>query len=440
MNTITIETKCGQVTGCSYADGNIFSGIPYATAERFEYPVPVTDFGGCFDATKKPIECPQMSEFTDDSDHFYTKEFRKGQTYDYAESPITLNIITPRETGNCPVLVYVHGGSFLHGKQSELPAGTSMEYARRGIILVSVAYRLNVFALYRSNNFFLYDLVCALNWVKDNISDYGGNSSDITLIGQSAGAMSVFQLLYTDVLKGVIRRAILMSGAGFFPRFGNGYTREQGKPFWDKVMNAAGCSNDEDLKKVPAETLWKAWAETREKHGTIHLMQPGVDGKIIPCQPSEIKKHGKMLDIPLLIGVTSQDMLVPLKMFTMAKQFAQWRCRTASSSVYTYYFNHIPPGDDHYRAFHSSDLWYVFGNMDKSWRGFTEEDYRLKDEMADSVARFVKEGNPGWDAFSLKERKFRKFDRPGKNEIEYVKLWNCLPELIRTTFFDRGPF
>lgn len=436
MGEKRIKTKCGEVTGLSTGEGVIFQGIPYATAERFAYPVPVTDFGGVFDATKKPLEFPQLNTYTDDSERFYTKEFRRGETFEYAESPLTLNIMTPENPENCPVLIYIHGGGFQTGKQSEHPCGTSLEYAGHGIILVSIGYRLNVFGLYRCENYYLYDQLCAIRWIRDNISSFGGNPDDITLIGQSAGAMSVFQLLYTDELKGIVKQAIMMSGAGFFPKFGNGYEKEEGKPFWDRVMRAAGCENDDELKKVPTETLWRAWWDTQQKYGNIHLLQPGIDGKMIPCQPSEIKKSGKMLDIPLMVGVTSQDMMAAIVVFEMARKFALWSDRRGRKSVYTYYFDRTLPGNL-YGAYHSSDLWYMFGNMDKCWREFTEQDFALKDTMVNSVVRFIREGNPGWEPFTSANRRFRRFDVEGP---EYVKGWDCYGKLLINTTVRRGPF
>ena len=436
METKTISTKCGGVKGIVTEDAYIFQGIPFATAGRFEYPVQVSDFNGDFDATGKPLEFPQFSTYNDDSNRFYTKEFRAGETFEYAESPLTLNIITPKDAENCPVLIFIHGGGFFTGKQSENPFGTSTEYAKRGVILVSISYRLNVFALYRCENYFLYDQITAINWVKDNISDFGGDSGNITLMGQSAGALSIFQLLYTDRLKGIIKGAVLMSGAGFFPKFGDGLSREKAKPFWDLVMKEAGCDSEEQMKTVDAGKLWRAWWDTKAKHGNIHHLQPGIDGVMIPCQPSEIKKSGKMLDIPLMVGVTGQDMLAAIIIFNMAKDFAIWSDKRGRKPVYNYYFNRILPGNL-YKAYHASDLWYMFGNMDRCWRPFTKEDYALKDKMVDSVVSFVRTQNPGWEPYTRKNRKFRHFDIDGK---EFVTGHDCYPELHINTLFERGPF
>ena len=436
MNTVKINTGCGGVTGLEMPEGYVFQGIPYATAERFEDPVLVESFEGDFDGTKKPLEFPQLNTYTDDSQRFYTKEFRRGETFEYAESPLTLNIMTPKNAEGCPVLIYIHGGGFFTGKQSEQPAGTSLEYAKRGIILVSVSYRLNVFGLYRSKNFFLKDQLAAVKWVERNISDFGGDPGNISLIGQSAGAMSVFRLLYTDALKGTVKRAIMMSGAGFLPFFADGYTEKGGKRFWDAVMQEAGCCSDEELKAVSTEKLWRAWWEAKQRKDNIHLLQPGIDGELIPCSQAEIKKSGRMLDIPLMVGVTGQDMIFSLYVFKMARDFAVWSCRRGREKVFCYYFDRVLPGKL-YRSYHASDLWYMFGNMDKCWRPFGEDDYSLKDEMIDSVAKFIREDDPGWDAFTLKDKKFRRFNTEGK---KYVKMKDCLGELIRCSVFERGPF
>ncbi len=436
MNTIHLTTKCGDVIGRDAPDGWIFEGIPYAYAERFEYPVAVTDFGGSFDATKKPLEFPQDNTYIDDSKRFYTREFRRGESFEYAESPLTLNIITPKEPKSCPVLIFIHGGGFHTGKQSEHPAGTCFEYAKRGVILVSVSYRLNVFALYRCGNYYLYDQLCAIKWIKDNISDYGGDAENLSLIGQSAGAMSIFQLMYTDALAGSIKRAIMMSGAGFLPSLLAGYTKDKSDAFWDRIMHAAGCENDEQLKAVSTETLWRAWWDEASKPGNFRYIQPGIDGKMIPGLPSEIKKKGSLLDIPLMIGVTSQDMIFPLLVFNKAKSFALWSCRRKRKKVFLYFFDRVLPGNL-YKAYHSSDLWYMFGNMDKCWRAFGEDDHALRDLMIDSVVRFIREDDPGWCAFTSAERKLRYFNTHGD---EYVRPRDCLGTLLRNSFIERGPY
>ena len=436
MKTVTIETKCGEITGEIRDGTRIFKGIPYATAERFEKPVQVTHWNGVFDATADPVEAPQKEAFSDCATDFYKKEFRDGYTFKYAENPITLTVISPENAENLPVMIFIHGGAFFTGWQSSVPSGCTLEYAKRGIVFVSISYRLNVFSLYDQRNLHLYDQLEAVKWVQTNISDYGGDGSNITLIGQSAGAMSIFELMFSDCLKGRIKRAVMMSGAGFFPSFGDGYTRDEARPFWNEVMHEAGATCEQELKAVPPDVLWKTWHRVKKKQKGFHMDQPGPDGIMIPCKPSEIKKSGKLLDIPVIIGVTGQDMLVPLVMFAMNRSFAVWSAKRKRSPVYAYYFDHVLPGNS-YRSFHASDLWYMFGSMDKSSRPFTEADLKLSCEMIDSVAKFAKTGEAPWEPFTMKNRKFRVFNASGR---KYGGLIYALPELIHNTLFERGPF
>ena len=198
MNEYTVQTACGAVKGIERKDSVLFQGIRYATAGRFEYPRPVTGWEGVYDATKQAVNCVQYDTFRKeekDKDNFYYDEFRKGYTFLYEENALTLNIVKPLQGEKCPVLVFIHGGGHETGTVDELPHGDTEEYAKRGIVFVSVGYRLNVFSLYRSKNFGLHDQMTAIRWVYDNISSFGGDPERITIMGQSAGAMSVTDLL-----------------------------------------------------------------------------------------------------------------------------------------------------------------------------------------------------------------------------------------------------
>ena len=427
---------CGRIRGLVLEDALLFRGVPFAEARRFELPVPIRKWEGEFDATGDELECPQLSSYTDDSERFYTREFRPGVRFSYAESPLTCNIITPKDASGCPVLIYIHGGGFNTGKQSELPVGTSTEYAKRGIILVSLGYRVSVFGLYRSRNYCLHDQIAGIRWIRDNIAAFGGDPEQITICGQSAGGMSVMSLLFSEELKGIIRGAFMMSGGGFFPAFGYPWTEKESKAFWDGVEKRAGCSSEEELKTVPAERLWNAWWEEKQKNGSLHLLQSGVDGHLVPCRPSKIRrKGGPLLDVPILIGATSQDMMAPVIMHRMVLSFGLWSARRGRAPVYGYLFDRVPPGKV-FKAFHSADLWYFFGNMDRSWRPFGSRDEELLKEMADAVASFVRTQDPGWAPITPRMRKLRYF---GDRKLTMISTLQALPELIRNTILERGP-
>ena len=442
MSDCLVQTKYGAVKGIQDETCRVFRGIPYARAERFEYPQSVS-WEGVFDATQQEIDVPQYATYNDEAerdDTFYYEEFRKGLTFCYEEGPLTLTVTTPPEPKHCPVLVYIHGGGHETGMVGELPYHGCTEYAKRGVILVSVSYRLNVFHMFRSRNYGLYDQVAALKCVHENIADFGGNPERIVIMGQSAGAMSVMDLCYSDALQGIVKGAIMMSGGGLVPAITYPATEEQSKDFWDAVLRRAGIASDEEAKTTDAETLWRAWyAESRE-HYSFHTAQPGIDGTLIPDLPQRLQRQDKILNIPMIMGITSQDFMTVF-IYEMAYGFARWSARHHRAPVYGYMFDRTPPGNK-YKAFHAADLWYAFGNMDKSWRPFEEADRKLSEQMIDYFANFVKGGDPNsarlphWKPISRNHRDFRLFDGVSQG---YATPSACRKKMRHTLLKEKGP-
>ena len=251
MSKFTIDTKLGKVIGSEENGVRMFTGIPYAVTERFEPPKPYPAWDE-FDATGLAVDCIQNRTYHDESGEFYHEEFRPGTSakdWKFAESPMTMNIITRADADRDPVLIFIHGGSFENGCVSENPYGTSTEYAKHNIVYISLGYRLNVFGLYKSQNYGLQDMVFGIKWVKEHIADFGGDPSKITIMGESAGAMSVMDLMYSQTLKGVIRGAIMMSGGGAVPDMAGPYTPEESdEVFWSKVREKAGAKSEEEFK------------------------------------------------------------------------------------------------------------------------------------------------------------------------------------------------
>lgn len=144
MQTKTIATPCGNVIGEITPYGLRFRGIKYATAGRFEMPAEVRSFGGDFDATKQGVCCPQMRAFWNEEHRFYYQEFRKGKEFTYSEDCLILDVHAPDNAKNCPVIVFIHGGSFTGGSINEMQFNGSA-YTKRGVIFIAINYRLNVF-------------------------------------------------------------------------------------------------------------------------------------------------------------------------------------------------------------------------------------------------------------------------------------------------------
>ena len=442
MEKITIDTKLGKVTGTLENGVCIYRGIPYAVTERFRMPKPYPKWEE-FDATRGETDCYQYLSYLDESegpDAFYHKEFRDGHETRFAESPMTMNIIAREGADRDPVLVFIHGGGFETGTVGELPYGRCTEYAKHNVLFVSLGYRLNVFSLYETGNYGLHDMVFGLKWIKKHIADFGGDPDRITVMGQSAGAMSIMNLMYSQALKDVVKGAIMMSGAGMVPRLTKPWTKEEAKPFWANVRKRAGVKTTEEFRKLPHEVIWKAWYEESRENWSFQAVQPGIDGKIIPDLPQKVVRARSYLDVPMIVGVTSQDFM-PYIIYDMAIGWAMKTVRHGRSPVYGYMFDRELPGNS-FRSFHGSDLWYMFGSMDEAWRPFGKIDHELKDLMVHYVANFVKHGTPNgdglpyWRRVSRTHRSFRHFDGHSSGTVTPLQ---CRKKMDHTFARDKGP-
>ena len=387
-----ILTPCGEIRG---TDSNVdsviaFKGIRYATAERWKYPEIVTKWQGTYDATAYGNCSYQPRAFYNEEENpgkiFYYNEFRKGETYTYNEDCLFLNIWTPADAetdSKLPVLVYIHGGGFTggcgHEKHFDGPV-----WAKKGVIAVTINYRLGPMGFAclpelkeesgHTGNYGLFDQLTAIQWVKNNISAFGGDSEKITIMGQSAGAMSVQHLSQSDLTKGLFRSAVMSSGVGMGSFMVS--TPEKKYDFWKEVMSACDCSTLEEFRKVSPEKLFKVWKQTK---GSAMSSVPVKDGLFI-------KDKAKAHNIPYMVGATSHDM-APAFLQPMTKNWG------VKNGAYVWHFARMLPGDDK-GAWHSSDLWYWFGTLKNCWRPMEDKDYILSDEMASYLCNFVKNGNP----------------------------------------------
>lgn len=443
MKTTTIETLKGQLIGEEKANCVVYTSVPYARTERFEDPKEIANWT-LFDATAKPKNCHQRFEYVDESQEqgFYYREFDYWRDSDYVEDVMTCTIITPKKPmESCPVICFVHGGSYENGHSEDCPFGDTDEYAKRGVIVVSIGYRLNVFGLYDSGNYGLKDIIFAVKWVKENIASFHGDPKRIILMGQSAGAMAVYNILLSNRLQGVISGAVMMSGLGILPPMIAPKTKEENHWFWYELMLRCGCQNEDELKKIDHAILWKNWYDLKAEKGNIAISLPAIDHDLLKQHPNQIVKNQQDQDVPLIVGVTSQDMF-PLMIFDLALGVGKKRIQYNRCNVYGYFFDVEPPGN-YYKAFHGCDLWYLFGNFQKSWRPFDQTDERISSMMIDYIVNFVKKGDPNgsslpnWPALSKQNRMFRWFNKgqqvmisPGQARL---KLWWSF-------FKDRGPF
>ncbi len=376
----------------------MFLGLPYAHAERFAYAVPAGPWDGVLDATAFGPGCPQNRARHEHPEHptrrFYSREFRDGQHFTYDEDCLNLNIYTPKGAENCPVLLFFYGGGFDSGLNCESPFdGAAL--AERGVVTVFANYRVGVLGYLtheelrrengRDGNFGLDDQRTALLWVRSRIRDFGGDPENITLMGQSAGAISVQDLCLDPNNAGLFRRALMMSGGGKFPRIGLPRRAESTHAYWLSFMHFAGCRSLAELRTLSLDRLFDAVeAFKARRNDNTRCTMPVVDGHLLAAPVQELIRHP--LPVDCLMGFTAGDLYAPL--------MALVTCRHARrTGGWVYSFELPAPGDDN-GSFHSCDLRYVFGTLAGSWRPYAARDYEASGQLMDYIANFARCGDP----------------------------------------------
>ena len=401
-----VNTPCGSLQGCPgrVAGTVAYKGIRYATAGRWEYPKQVTAWEGIYDATRYGHCSYQPRTFYDEEQnqkkYFYYNEFRKGESYTYSEDCLFLNVFTPedaKEGDNLPVLLYIHGGGFTggcgHEKHFDGPV-----WPAHGVIGVTINYRLGPMGFLTlpelkeeagcTGNYGLYDQLTAISWVRDNIAAFGGDSGNITIMGQSAGAMSVQQHVLSPLSEGLFQKAVMSSGGGVSKMMVPA-SAEKFYDFWHAVMANCGCKTLQEFREVAPQTLFEAWNKTKqEMKGGFQATSPCLDGRLVVGSGVDILAKKAQHRIPYMAGCNSHDLMPPI-LYAMGKNW----CKAQDVPSYSWYFDRMLPGDKH-GAWHSADLWYWFGTLENCWRPFEEKDRELSDLMVRYLCNFAKKGNP----------------------------------------------
>jgi len=426
---IQVRTPCGVVEGFEEDGVNCFLGIPYATAKRFAYPQEVTSWEGVYHAQKygpAPIqERAYVCVDTSDPKNHYEHEFYQNFESEYSEDCLNLNIWTPANAKNCPVLVIIYGGGLVSG-QNNSPECCGKAFAERGIVTVAMNYRVNIFGFIamkeledengKTGNYGYYDQQTAIAWIKHNIKSFGGDDGNMTLIGQSAGASSCETQIKSPLNKGIFKQAIIQSSAGFatFIKQKKDNSKEYAK--WRQVYEKTGCKSIEEFKNLPAKSLYDAFVEVSASQSVgfcnvVYDENFTSELKNGPCQTK------------ILCSITSEDVM-PFILYVMCGFLAKSQSKIGLDT-YTYYFRRQLPGDDK-GAWHGSELLYLYGGMHQSWRPFAQEDYTLAENMFAYLINFIEHGNPNgenltqWTPYNT-SKKFMVFDeappRMGKAEI-----------------------
>ncbi len=475
-----VQTPDGAVEGLREGPLHVFKGIPYALPPaRWKPPVAMPQWQGIRQATafgpasvQPPSRAGSIYEISAD----YPQPM--------SEDCLTLNIWAPADAHDLPVLVWIHGGSLIIGASCE-PFYDGTRLASRGVVVVSINYRLGVLGwlahpelssespLGISGNYGLLDQIEALKWIRRNIAAFGGDPSNVTIAGESAGALCVMYLMASPLARGLFAKAIAQSAYMITTptlnqrRHGLASAEEDGA----KLVAALGARDVAALRAMEARTLAEAASATG--FGPFGA----VDGHALPDQLVDVFDRGEQAPVPLLAGFNSGEIrsltfLAPPPPATVAEYQAAIRDRygdladaflrlypgtnlqesilaatrdamygwTAERLVrkqaelgqpsFLYCWDHGYPAADSTgrHAFHGSELPYVFGTFDRTTSRWpkvpsTPRELKLSDAMMGYWSSFARTGRPqaanepDWPAFAAAGARmlFEDDPRPAKD-------------------------
>ncbi len=437
----------GVVVGARQDDVAVYRGIPFAAppvgALRWRAPQPVERWKGERPASHFAAPCMQVP----------------GRSFDTELPPgedcLYLNVWTPagmKRGAKLPVLVWIHGGAFRAGGTSD-PRIAGELLARKGIVVVTVAYRIGVFGFFShpalsaesgrgiSGNYGLLDQIAALGWVQRNVGAFGGDPRKVTIGGMSAGAISAAMLAAAPDARGKFRAIISMSGGSFAPPRSPAEAGENMEPLVQSERHGVefarvlGAPDLAALRAIPAERLLAANGQG--------VSWPVIDGVVVPGDEYQLFQAGRIADVPLLAGTTSDEGYSFSRIKTLAEYradvarrygtfapriFAAYPAATDAEAVrqgrdllrdvmfgwgtftwgrlqsqygrapaWVYYFDHAPPREPGTAldagAVHGGDQPYPFGIAHQQ-RAWTSRDAEISAEMSGYFANFVRTLDP----------------------------------------------
>jgi para-nitrobenzyl esterase len=438
-----VKIEGGWIQGTVQDNMSIYKGIPFAAPPvgelRWHAPQPVKKWEGI----KQTIE-------------FGSAPMQGGTPPSgKSEDCLYLNIWTPAKSPKekIPVLVWIYGGGFSFGSTSE-PVYNGEKLAKKGVILVSIAYRVGQLGFlahpelskedsnHVSGNYGLLDMIAGLQWIKKNIAAFGGDPDKVTIFGESAGGIAVSMLCASPLAKGLFHGAISQSGGSFGPPRPTTFPGENLKRLKDAenagVVYAenAGANSIAELRKIEAGKLPGGWG--------MGSAWPIIDGYVIPDDQYRLYEAGKYNDVPILIGYNSdegasftrenkpEEYIAGVKMRygkfadTLLKAYpvgensipktardlardaafgwhtwswAKLQSQTGKSKVFYYYFDQHPDYPDDspkagYGSPHGQDVVYVFQHLDPSNPLTSTSDLGISEAMGTYWSNFAKYGNP----------------------------------------------
>ena len=473
-----VETTAGRVRGFTRNGVRIFRGIPYGDttggANRFKAPKKPEPWTGVRSSTSwGPVapHAPRGGWANDEEQFLY--QWDDGFA---GEDMLRVNVWTPavNDNGGRPVLVWIHGGGFQSGSSQELrPYDGERLASQHDAVLVSMNHRLNVFGFLDlssvggaeyadSGNVGMLDLVLALEWVRDNISRFGGDPSNVTIFGQSGGGRKVSTLMAMPSARGLFHRAAVLSGSHMRQNLPDQTARQA-----RAVLSALSItgSNLARLHEVPTAALLQAGitGQAAVTNPTVGW-GPVVDGPVLPAHAFDPAAPATAADVPVLVGNTFaefaggignptaheltldqlRERLQPVlagrtndaiaayqQIFPNALPFEIWGLVQGSRAyrlssvtlgdlksaqpapVYMYWFGwKTPVLDGRPLAYHCQDLAFWFDNIDLAAQatGGTDDARDLAAKMSGALVAFAKTGNPNhpglpdWPAYTTEAR------------------------------------
>ncbi|HEY5759986.1 MAG TPA: carboxylesterase family protein [Steroidobacter sp.] len=458
-----VDMPVGTVRGAREGDANVFRAIPYALPpvgeRRWRPPAPMPRWSGERAAQRAGAACmqPAMAE----------GPYNRGPQVVMNEDCLTLDVTAPVGAHNAPVMIWIHGGTLIWGTaQSKMYDGR--EFAKRGVVLVSINYRLGVLGYLAhpelskesaddvSGNYGLLDQVAALRWVRENIASFGGDARNVTIFGESAGALSVEYLLASPAARGLFDKAIAQSGYLFtMPELRNArYEEQSAESIGAALATKLGVPGIAELRAMGARKLVDATAAAGyAPYGTI-------DGRILPRQLVDTFDRGEQARVPLIAGLTSGEirslrfLLPPLPasaetyandvkarysdladdylrlypprdleqtqlaatrdaVFGWASERMMRNQAAIGQESFLYYFDHDYPSAAaaNLSAFHASEVPFVFGTFEALPAGWpaipnTPGERQLAAAMLDYWTSFARSGRPSatngpaWESFT----------------------------------------
>jgi para-nitrobenzyl esterase len=484
-----VKVENGMVQGLPAADPRItsFKGIPFAAPpvgdNRWRAPQPAHDWEGVLKAYEfAPISLQVRQEL--DDNNIYTREWAVEPDIAMDEDCLYLNVWTPANhtDENLPVFVWYFGGGLQVGHTAEMEFDGE-RIARRGVVVVTINYRLNVFGFLAHPeitaeapeapaNFGNLDQQAATRWVKRNIAAFGGDPDNITIGGQSAGGGSVMSQLTSPQNEGLFQRAIIQSGV-FMKLYPNNQLPEHRSHLVEaeqdgvKFFDYLGVSSLAEARQLDAVYVRDKMVEYGAFWGTV------PDQAFMIDNPLQLFMQNKRWMVPVMFGHTSSEFIsVPIvetlddfkmlafelfgedanaflelcdvqslnieevkkKASVNSIEYAIHIAATANSNtnadtpLYYYNFDAEIPGWDNPGTFHSVDLWFFFETLAKCWRPFVGKHYDLARHMCNYWANFIRSGNPnGLDCTGEKLPQWE----PYTTEAPYGMLFSDQAEFFR---------